>query len=248
MAPVNAYFVTSDGSLCQMEFNDQEVRADIKQLRKFNELSQGGAEEGSPRIVKYDAANRVIGIVKQGFTAQIKRPSNGTPGRGRGSIVRALNAYNPVEEPAFALVKFGKKNKIASGQVYSEVFKNEDGLSNFVYGRDTQWLISTRTGKLFSVGLTDDSAENRIRLQAEIGPRIDRIDYVDTRGSVVAISSYEADVDGAGIAAPGSVVIAKMGDPVSQSLNARFLEALKSPDLILGAVTPSIRRPCNIKR
>jgi hypothetical protein len=245
--PINAYFVTNDGSLCQVEFDDQAVPANVKQLRKFDELAIANGGDGSPRIIKYDADSRVVGIVKQGFTAQIRRPSNGRPGRGRGSIVRALNAFNHVEDPAVVLVKFGKKNKISSGQVYVDDFKNEDGLSNFVYGRDSQWLVSTHTGKLFSVGLTDDSAENGVQRLAEIGQRIDHIDFFDTRGSVVAISSYEADADG-GITSPGALVVAKMGDYASQSLNARLFEALKSPSLVFGAVTPTIRRPCNVKR
>jgi hypothetical protein len=244
----NAYFVTNDGSLCQVDFDGDEVPANVKQLRKFDELAQPGSVDGSARVVKYDASKRVIGIVKQGFTAQIKRPSNGRP--GRPSIVRALNAYNPVEQPAFVLVKLGKKNKIVSSQVYVDGFKDEVGLSNFVYGDGSQWLVSTHSGKLFSLGLSNDPAETQIQMLAEIGSRIDYIDYFAARGSVVAISSFESDKEGVNITSPGSLVVAKMGDTVkqSQSVGAMILQAVGSQGSALASATPSIRRPCNVKR
>jgi hypothetical protein len=247
LVPVSAYFVTDDGSLCQIELDSEGIPATVKQLRKFDELAEAKAGDGSPRIIKYDASNRVIGIVKQGFRAQIRRPTNGRPGR-RGSIVRALNASAVVEQPAIALVKFGKKNKITSTEVFADEFNNEVGLSNLAYGRGSQWLVSTHSGKLYALGLGGDSAETRIQKLGEIGSRIDRIDFSDTRGSVVAINSYESDKDGSQIIAPGSLVIAKMGDSTGQSFNARLLQALKSPGEVFGAVAPTIRRPCNVKR
>ncbi|HVG20088.1 MAG TPA: hypothetical protein VNI02_13640, partial [Blastocatellia bacterium] len=241
-----AYFVTNDGSLCQIDFDGQ---ANVKQLRKFDELAQPDSGEGSPRVVKYDAAKRVIGIVKQGFTAQIRRPSNGRPGRNKG-IVRALNAYTPTEQPAFALVKLGKKNKVVSSQVFVDGFKNEVGLSNFVYGDDSQWLVSTHSGQLFSLGLSNDPAEMQLQKVAEIGSRIQYIEYFGTRGSVIAISSFESDEEGISITSPGSVVVAKQGESVSQaqSLGAMFLQKVGSPGSVLASAIPSIRRPCNVRR
>lgn len=249
LVPDNAYFVTNDGSLCQIDFSDSAISASVKQLRKFDDLAASGPDDASPRILKYDPAKRVIGIVKQGFTAQIRRPSNGRRGRP-GSIARALNTYSPVEQPAFALVKLGKKNKIVSSQVFVDAFKDEIGLSNFVYGNDSQWLVSAHSGKLFSLGLSNDPAETDIQMLAEIGSRIDRIDYFGIRGSVVAISSFESDVEGVNITSPGSLVVARMGDPVNQgqSYGGIVLQALTSPVSTLAAATPSIRRPCNIKR
>jgi hypothetical protein len=249
----NAYFVTNDGSLCQIDLGGDDIPENVKQLRKFEELAQPDSVDGSPRIVKYDAAKRVIGIVKKGFTAEIRRPSNGRPGR-RGSIVRALGVYNPVEQPAFALVKLGKKNKIISSQVFVDGFKNEDGLSNFVYGDDSQWLVSTHSGKLFSLSLSNDPADTQIRMLAEIGSRIDYIEYFGTRGSVIAISSFESDEEGVSIKSPGSLVVARMGDLVSQSqsFSAMVLQGAGAHDSVLATAAPSIRkssirRPCNVK-
>lgn len=249
LVPNNAYFITNDGSLCQVDFDSEEIPVNVKQLRKFDELAQPDSVDGSPRIVKYDAAKRVIGVVKQGFTAQIRRPTNGRPGRP-GSIVRALNAYNAVEQPVVALVKLGKKNKIVSSRVFVDDFKGEEGLSNFVYGGDSQWLVSTHSGKLYSLSLSNDVAETQMQMMAEIGSRIDYIDYFSVRGSLVAISSFESDHEGASIRSPGSLVVAKMGDSIkqSQSLGAMILQAIGSQGSALAAATPSIRRPCNVKR
>jgi hypothetical protein len=246
LIPDNAYFVTNDGSLCQIDIEEQSKSANVKQLRKIDELAQSGSGEGSPRIIKFDAAKRVIGIVKQGFTAQIRRPSNGRP--GRPSIVRALNVSKAVEQPAFALVKLGKKNKIVSSDLFIDDFNNEVGLSNFVYGNDSQWLVSTHSGKLYSVGLSDAATDNRVELLGEIGSRINYIDYFAGRDSVVAISSFELDEEGSRITSPGSLVVARMGATVGQTLGAMVLRTLSSSGSILASATPSIRRPCNIKR
>ena len=243
----NAYFVTNDGSLWQVDIQELSKTVNIKQLRTFAELAQSGSGEGSPRILKFDAAKRVIGIVNQGFTAQIRRPSNGRPG-SRASIVRALGTSKAVEQPAFALVKFGKKNKIVSGEVFVDDFSNEVGLSNFVYRNDSQWLVSTHSGKLFSVGLSEGAGEDGIQLLGELGSRIDYIDYFGDRGSVVAISSFEADEDGSRITSPGSLVVARMGDSIGPAFGAMIMQALKSSGSVVASVAPSIRRPCNIKR
>lgn len=249
LVPDSAFFVTNDGSLCQIDFDDQGTPANVRQLRKFDELARPASGDGSPRVVKYDAAKRVIGVVKQGFTAQIRRPSNGRPGRP-GSIVRALNASAHVEQPSFALVKLGKRNKVVSSQVFVEGFKNEVGLSNFVYGDDSQWLVSTHSGKLFSLGLSSDPAEAQFQKVAEIGSRIDYIEYFGTRGSVIAISSFQSDEEGVDIASPGSLIVAKKGDVISQgqSFSAMFLETVGAHSSLLASATPSIRRPCNVKR
>lgn len=245
----NAYFVTNDGSLCQIDFDGEDKTASVKQVRKFDELAQTGSAEGSPRIIKYDAARRVIGVVKQGFTAQIRRPSNGRPGRP-GTIVRPLTVYNSVEQPVFALVKLGKRNKIVSSHIFADGFRDAGGLSNFVYGNDSQWLVSTRSGKLFSLDLSNDPADAHIDMLAEIGSRIDYIEYFGTRGSVIAISSLESDEEGVSIKSPGSLIVAKKGDAGGQvqSFSAMVLRAIGSQGSALAVATPSIRRPCNIKR
>jgi hypothetical protein len=137
-----------------------------------------------------------------------------------------------------------------SSKVFVDDFKGETGLSNFVYGGDAQWLVSTHSGKLYSLSLSNDVAETDAEMMAEIGLRIDYIDYFAVRGSVVAISSFESDLEGVSITSPGSLVVAKMGDTAkqSQSLGAMIMQAIGSQGSALAAATPSIRRPCNVKR
>src|SRR6185503_3203580 len=79
-----AYFVTNDGTLCQIDLDPRtNVSPSVKQLQKFDAFAQESAEDASPRNVKVDSSKRVVGIVKQGFTAQISRPSNGKRGRAK---------------------------------------------------------------------------------------------------------------------------------------------------------------------
>ncbi len=247
-----AYFVTNDGTLCQIDLDPRtNVSPSVKQLQKFDAFAQESAEDASPRNVKVDSSKRVVGIVKQGFTAQISRPSNGKRGRAK-NLIRTLSTFNAVEAPAFAVAKLSKqKGKVLSSNVFTEYFRAEEGLTNFASGTEGQWMISTHSGKLYSIATTDDPQRASPELMVQLGSRTDQIAFCSARSSVVAISSLASDESGEGIAAPGSLIVARPNDISTQATNTMNLFA--SPDaqnLLASKIVPgpSIRRPCNDKR
>ncbi|MGA9772385.1 MAG: hypothetical protein WBV94_25355 [Blastocatellia bacterium] len=247
--PDFAYFVTNDGTLCQVDLDsDTNVSTSVKQLQKFDEFAQTSADDASPRNVKIDSSKRMVGIVKQGFTAQIRRPSNGKAGRAK-NLIRSLSTFNVVESPAFALVKLGnKKGKVTSSTVFADDFRSEEGLTNFAAGTEGQWMISTHSGKLYSVASSDDPQNANLELLVQLGTRTDQIAFCSARSSVVAISSLTSDESGEGIAAPGALIIAKSNDAGIQTSSAMNL--FTSQNLLASRIThgQSIRRPCNDKR
>jgi len=237
-----ALFVTSDGSVCQVDLGTEGSVATVRQLAVFPELAQRGPEDTSPRFVKYDPSKRVIGIVSQGFTAQIARPSN-----GRRGIARPSNAHVLSGQPVLAMAKFAKKGKVVSHNVFTDVFEDQGGLSELVSWQNDQWLTATYSGKLFSIQATGSFEDAAPNLVGEIGPRIDRVSYLPNRDSLVALQSCATADDGVQITEPGSVVVGKL---VSQTESfftaaAQMIVPAGSP-LIRHA--PAIRRPCNIKR
>jgi len=126
-------------------------------------------------------------------------------------------------------------------------FAGEGGISNFVSGPNSQWLISTYSGKLYSIGIASDLQNSQLQYLGPIGSRIDRVEYYANRTSVVAISSFTLEDNGLQVASPGSVVIGKMSNAQTESGNA-ILQALLPTASVLGRPTPAIRRPCNIRR
>jgi hypothetical protein len=248
--PEFAYFVTSDGSLYQADLTPGGSFASMRQMLVIGELAQGDSADASPRAIKFDPAKRVIGIVKQGFTAQIRRPATGRPGRP-GNLIRSLSTFTPVEPPAFALVKLGKKNKVVSSNVFVNNFSAEEGLTNFVPGKDGQWMISTHSGNLYSVANAEDPQHANLDLMTQLGPRTDQIAFCSTRSSVVAINSFEPDASSNQIMSPGSIIIAKTSDAAAQIARATLSSAGATPHgVIARKIVPdlSIRRPCNDRR
>jgi hypothetical protein len=248
---LSAFFICNDGALCQVDLSSEGIASSVKQLRKFEEFAQGDEADASPRSVKIDSGKRVIGIVKQGFTAQIRRPATGKP--GRRPIIRALNTFKPIEPPAFALVKLGKKNKVVSSNVFIDAFADEQGLTNFSQTGDGQWMISTHSGNLYSVSIGVDPQQTNPELMTQLGPRTEQIAFCSARSSVVSISSFESDESGDQIIAPGSMFVAKMADLSSQTQTAasRFgTLSVSSSNSTGGKSGPStsIRRPCNDKK
>ena len=237
-----ALFVTNDGSLCTVDLSGDGELATVKRLCSFPELALSSITDPNPLLVQYDSANRVIGIVKPGFTIQISRPANGKPGR----ISRPANLHITSETAVLAMAKLSKRNKVTSVNTFAKDFKDEGGLANLVIGQDSQWLISTYSGKLYSIGMSDNLQDSKLRSIGSIGSRVDRFDYSVDRTSVVAISSFTLDEDGIRIASPGSLVFGKMSDLQSQPGSA--LQALLPTASVLGRSAPTIRRPCNIKR
>jgi hypothetical protein len=237
-----ALFVTTDGSLCSVDLRS-DGPATVKRLYTFPELAQSSIARPNPLLIQYDSANRVIGIVKPGFTVQITRPLNGKP----GGITRPINLHIASEAPVLAMAALSKKTKVTSAASFTQEFENEGGLSNFVSGQNSQWLISTYSGNLYSVRMTDNLQNSTFQPMGSIGSNVDRIDYYADRTSVVAISSFTLNEDGIRMASPGSLVVGSLSDTQTQSDGA-VLQALLPTASVLGRPAPSIRRPCNIKR
>ena len=237
-----ALFATSDGSLCSVDLRSDGVQAAVRRMYQFPELARTSESDTSPLITRYDSGKRTIGIVKPGFEIQISRPSNG---KNKGRISRPSNLHiNSV--PVLAMARLNKKNKVVSASSFSEDFRVDGGLSNFVSGEDSQWLISTYSGNLYSVDVASDLPGSRLALVGQIGSRVERIDYYESRSSVVAINSFALEEDGMQVATPGSLVLGKMADASIPS--GVSLQALMPTASVLGRPAPSIRRPCNIKR
>jgi hypothetical protein len=239
--PKQTMFVTSDGSLCQVNLREgTDLFGEIKVLGTFDELAQTTQGEPSPRILQYDPVRRVVGVVKQGFTAQISRPSNGR----RGGISRPSNALLVVEQPSVTLIKFGKKDRISSAAFSGELAK-EPGLTGLTQRSGSEWLFASYSGKLYSLTIQDDITASTVVAQGELGSRVGRIDYEPARDSVVAINSLLMDDSGATIAAPGSVVVGRFVD--SGAASARFIQTFLPTGVLARSTVPSIRRPCNAK-
>jgi hypothetical protein len=234
-----AVFATNDGSLWTVDLQDGPVPTTAKRLYTFPELASD-ASAPNPLLIQYDSEKRVIGVVKPGFTIQITRPINGR----RGRITRPINIA--FETPVLAMARLGKKNKVVSAGLFSEEFKSEGGLSNFVNGPNAQWLISSYAGNLYSVNLDSDLPNSKLRLLGQVGSRVNRIDYYADRSNVVAINSFTLEDDGMGLASPGLLVVGRLSAVENQS--SAVLQALLPTASVLGRPAPSIRRPCNIRR
>jgi hypothetical protein len=237
----SAFFVTNDGSLCMLDLLSAGSSATVKRLYTFPELAQSDSSAPNPLSIQYDPFTKSLGIVKRGFTIQISRPLNGK----RGRISRPLNIAS--HSSVLAMAKLSKKNKVTSTNLFSQDFAGEGGISNFVSGPNAQWLISTYSGKLYSIGIANDLQNSQLQYLGPIGSRIDRVEYYANRTSVVAISSFTLEDNGLQLASPGSVVIGKMSNAQTQSGNA-ILQALLPTASVLGRPSPGIRRPCNVRR
>src|SRR5207237_7343041 len=136
-------------------------------------LALSAVASANPLLIQDDAANRTIGIVKPGFTTQNSRPTNGKPGR----ISRPTNLHIASETSVLAMAKLSKRNKVTSAISFAQQFKDDGGLANLVIAQDSQWLISTYSGKLYSIGMGDDLQDSALQLVGSIGSRVDRFDY-----------------------------------------------------------------------
>ncbi|HSO74411.1 MAG TPA: hypothetical protein VLU47_06205, partial [Blastocatellia bacterium] len=202
-------------------------------------------EDIGPRLVKYDPSKRVVGIVSRGFNAQIARPSNGR----RGRIARPSNAHIVTVQPVVAVAKFGRKGKVTSRNVFSADFADQGGLSELLSLQDNgEWLTATYSGKLFSIATSGDFERLSPRLIGELSPRIERLDYLASRDSLVAVQSCAAENDGFEITQPGSVAIGKLISADGKSLLAGAAQLILPGASSLVRRPPAIRRPCNIKR
>lgn len=235
-----ALFATSDGSLCSIDLRDDDVSATVKRMYTFPELAQTSPDDSNPLLIQYDSARRLIGIVKPGFTVQISRPLNGR----RARISRPLNIASAA--PVLAVAKLNKKGKVGSTTAFTQDFANEGGLSNLVRLQDSQWLIATYLGNLYSVDIASDLEDSTLGLVGQLGSNVSRIDYYAERSSVVAINSFTIGEDGLAVESPGALVLGRMAG--WEGHQGSVLQALLPTVATLGRNAPSIRRPCNIKR
>jgi len=240
-----ALFVTSDGSLCQVDLHTDGLSASVRQLAVFEELAQQSPDDTSPRLVKYDPSKRVVGIVSQGYSAQITRPGNGRKGR----ITRPGNLHVLTAQPLLAMAKFGKKGKVTSRNVFTEDFIDQGGLSELLSVKDSDsWLMATYLGKLLSITTLGDFEESSPQLIDNIAPRIERLDYLISRDSLVAVQSCSPDEDGTQTTQPGSVAVGKLISANGKSFLASAAPLILSSTSPVLRHVPGIRRPGNLKR
>ena len=238
-----AIFATNDGTLCSVDLRSDDVTATVRRMYHFPELARASGSDMSPLVVQYDSSKRTIGIVKPGFTVLISRPSNGKKGR----ISRPSNLHITSDAPpVLAMARLGKKNKVVSSSSFSEEFKGDGGLSNFVSGENSQWLIATYSGNLYSVNVESNVPASTMTLLGQVGSRVERIDYYSNRSSIVAINSFTLQENGMQVATPGSLIVGKMVD--STVVSGASLQAYLPIASVLVRPVLSIRRPCNIRR
>jgi hypothetical protein len=246
--PASVLFVTSDGMLSQIEMTSDEVYSPLKPLFQFVSMAASGPDS-SPRLIEYDPVKRTVGVVRQGYTAQIRKPINDRGGR-RGSVIRALSLFSAVESPALALARFKNTSfKVVASKEYTDDFRDESGLTRLVNGRDSQWLLATHSGKVLALSTADAIETMAPTLLTQVGPRTGRVAYFDSRDSIVAITSFSLDSTEQEIDEAGTLVVARQSGASAQSLGvvsaatvlARRVAKAQGPTL-------GIRRPCNLSK
>lgn len=250
--PSFALLVTSDGNLSAIDLTGPEVAASLKPLAHFDSMALNGSE-GSPRVLKYDTAKRTIGIVKQGYQAQARKPSNGRQGRP-GSVIRSLSLLNSVEPPALAVGRLGKnlsmdKLKVISNKEFTSEFASESGLTPIIDGQESQWLLATYSGNVVALSTADTMDAASLSLLTQVGPRTGRIAYFASRNSLVAINSFGLDSAQEQINEPGELVLVRgnLGSAQTLSLSSAATVTSNRTGTAQGP-TLTARRPCNINK
>jgi len=244
-----AYTVTSDGRFCQIDLASIDASTALKPLVQFDAFATASGSDGSPRFLKFDTAKRTVGIVKQGYTAQIRRPSNGRNGKP-GSVIRTLSLFNAVESPALAIARLGKNlSKVIASKVFTEEFRDEAGLTQIIDGPNSEWWLATHSGSVVSLNALDTIDGADLTLQTQVGPRTGRIAYLGSRDSLVAINSFAMDASQEQIGESGALVVARPTAGGAQSFSVTSAASATSGHMASGnSPTPSIRRPCNINK
>ena len=236
-----AVFATNDGSICQVDLHTEGLSANVRQMVVFPALAQAGPDDRSARLVKYEPSKRVVGIVRQGYSARIARPVNAK------RIARPVNVS--LGQPMLAAAKFSKKGKVVSRNVFADEFVDQGGLTELVsLAESNEWLMATYEGKLFSASTTGDFENSSPQYLGEIAPRTERLDYLASRGSLVAVQSFAASDDGLELIQPGSVAVGKITSANGRSLLVGAAQMISSTVLASATRAPAIRRPCNIRR
>src|SRR5436853_2858982 len=245
-----ALTVTSDGRLCQLDLSDGDtVSLALKPLTQFDALAASGDADGSPRTLKYDPSKRMVGIVKQGYTAQARKPSNGHSGRP-GSVIRSLSLINAVDSPTLVVVRVGKNlGKVVASKIFADEFRDEAGLTHLIEGPDSQWWLATYSGNVLALNTADSIDAVGLNLLTQVGPRTGRIAYLSSRDNLVAINSFALDAAQEQISEDGALVVAKPNASGTQSFSATSA-LMVAASRATGAQTPTLsaRRPCNISK
>ncbi|HLG13777.1 MAG TPA: hypothetical protein VJH03_04515 [Blastocatellia bacterium] len=250
-----ALFISNDGSLCRVDLRyrdedgdgviDRNIDASVERIEKYPELARGNTEGSSPRHLSFDRPHKLLSAVKRGRVVNIKRPISSRP----GGIKRPISVHL-TESPSLVLAQLnGKKNKVVREKVFDLEFKDEVALSNVVFDPDNSvLLLSTYTGRLYSIDLLPGVDAATEALLGEIGSRVESLSSNAGGSTIVAISSYDTNEEGVDITQPGSVVVVRL-----QSLTTP-LASLPAPSIwsaatsMLLPMTPSIKRPCGAKR
>jgi hypothetical protein len=241
----SALFVTSDGSVCQVDLLTDGLSASVRQIANFDELAQDGSDDTAARFVKYDVAKRVLGLIRQGYSAQISRPGNGR----RGRISRPGNVHVLTSQPVLAMAKLNKKGKVTSRNVFTDDFVDQGGLSQLLATSDSSnWLMATYSGKLLSITTSGNFEDARPQLIDNVAPRIERLDYLTSRESVVAVQSCSTDADAQQPRQPGSVAVGKLVSANGKTFLSTAAPMVLSSTSQLLRHAPSIRRPGNVRR
>lgn len=250
--PSFALLVASDGNLSAIDLTGPQVSASLKPLAHFDSMVVNGGE-GSPRVLKYDAVKRTIGIVKQGYQAQARKPSNGRQGRP-GSVIRSLSLLNAVESPMIAIGRLGKnlsmdKIKVTASREFTSEFAGETGLTPIIDGQESQWLLATYSGNVVALSTADTIDAASLSLLTQVGPRTGRIAYFASRNSLVAINSFGLDSAQEQISEPGELVLVRgnLGSAQTLSLSSAASVTSSRTGTAQGP-TLSARRPCNINK
>ena len=199
------YFMTNDGSLCQVDLKNRDARSVIERIALLPEFAQSGDAEPGPVSVKFDRAKKLVTIVKQGGFSKIRRP---TFVERSGRIRRPT--FTQFDSPAvIGLVQLSKKNRVVGQRVFDKLFGKEYRISNLVSGQGAVGLVSTYSGLVFAVDSSVSLDRASVNFIGELGPRIDYIAYNPSRQSLMAISSYRLDEENQTLT-PGSVLFAKI--------------------------------------
>jgi len=244
-APLAAFFATSDGSLNQVNLQGSNVREVPVSLQVFPSLEFQGAADAlsSPRRVRYDSVHRTIWAVNQGIAIQIRRPS----GHRRHALPSPELARAQVEDSSIVLAQLSKRGKLAHQALFKQAFQGEGGLTNVLPDAQSNVLVSTYSGKLFAVASGDTADHSTISQPGDLGLRIDYLNYLTDRTSIVALSSFDVDQT-SGAMLPGSVVVAKELAATSTQGLGTALEAFLPHKNVLKGIVLSIRRPASSRR
>lgn len=251
VAPFNndfafAYFVTSNGSLSQVQVPLNalgKIDGTIKVLETYDSLAQADPGESTPRVISFDPATRLLGMVKRGKMFKIRRPTFGKPGRIRRPTFAHIN-----ESPALVVAQLNKKHKLVDRRVFVDEFAPDDGLSNLALGEDSSLLVATFAGNLLRLEAGDDLAQSKFAQLGQIGNRVDYLAYNSARSSVVAINSFDSTDEHLSIIEPGSVNIVKLTSGETSLKAGSFFMSLLSSGSGFSTSMTSIRRPIFVGR